>query len=206
MWEFFTSDANLPFLGALTVLVGIGILELIGLFVGLSFMDSSDLDADADLDFDGFFGDALHWIGFGRVPLLVLIALVSGIFAITGFTINHIAEGVVGVPLVYMLSIPLALIITLPILSRATRLVARILPKDETNAVTLASLVGSHGVVISGKATDTESAFARVYDIHSVQHVVRIRNTNSDTIAENSHITLLSYEEQQGFFYANKTN
>lgn len=206
MWEFFTSDANLPFLGGLLILLGIGVLEILSLLVGLSFLGSNDFDADSNFDIDGFFGDALHWVGFGRVPLLVFIALFSGIFAIAGFTLNHIALHSAGVALVHMLSVPLAIVITLPILSRASRLVAKLLPKDETNVIALSALVNRHGVVISGNATDIQVAFARVYDAHSVQHVVRVRSANGDTIPENSHIVLVAYEADQGFFYANKTN
>lgn len=206
MWEFFTSDANLPFLGALVVLIGIGLLEIFSLLVGYSFMDTTDMDTDIDVDADGILGDALHWVGFGRVPVLVVIALFAGIFSIAGFTLNHIALHTIGVALVPMLSVSLAFVIALPILSRASRMVARFLPKDETNVVTLESLVNRHGVVISGNATDISVAFARVYDAHSVQHVVRIRSASGDTIPENSHISLVAYEPAQGFFYANKTN
>lgn len=209
MYDFLFSDANLPFMGSIAVLFAILVLEVFGSLIGYSIMDGVDADADADFDHNvdgdvgGFVGDVLHWLGVGRVPLLVLIAIFSGIFGIIGLTLNQISSQVLGFTFPMSMTVPVAIILTLPVLSKSSRFIAKWLPRDETNSVTIDALVGLTGTITDGNASATNVAFARVYDKHGVQHNVRVLSADTGEIPVRSSIRLESLGSD-GVFHVTK--
>src|SRR5690606_34557297 len=99
-----------PFAVALLVTLGIGIIEIVGLFSGLSAsaaIDNAlpDLDVDAPVDLHADMQADLHaegphavepgplsamlsWLNFGRLPALVVLILLAGSFGVAGFALQ----------------------------------------------------------------------------------------------------------------------
>ena len=82
--------SNLPYI----ILLGIGIsLFLLVIFSGGLDNDADldaeaelDVDADADVDFSA--GDVLGWLGIGKAPLLLLLAIDFSLWGVAGWMLN----------------------------------------------------------------------------------------------------------------------
>ncbi|TFI58894.1 DUF1449 family protein [Sphingomonas parva] len=170
MLETLTAPANLPFSAALAVMLLIGLAEAIGLGASAAHLDA-DLDGDADL---------LGWLGIGQVPLLIVIVVFLTLFGLLGLTIQQVAEGVATRPLPLVIAVPAAIAAALPATGLFSRGLARILPRDETTAVSLDTLVGKRGTITIGTARRGSPAQARVRDSHGQSHYVMVEPQNED--------------------------
>ncbi|HEX8262459.1 MAG TPA: YqiJ family protein [Allosphingosinicella sp.] len=167
MLETIAAPANLPFSVALLVMLMIGAVEALGL--GAS---AAHLDMDADLDGGG---DLLGWLGFGRVPLLMLIVLFLAFFGLAGLAVQQFAG-----PLTLWIAVPAAAAAALPLTGLGARGLARVMPQDETTAISLDSLVGRRGTITVGTARRGSPAQARVRDVHGQVHYVMVEPYDDD--------------------------
>ena len=169
MFEFFVAPENLPFSVALLVMLLIGAVEAIGL-------GASAAHVDLHLDSDGHFGgdDLLAWLGVGRVPVLMLLVVFLALFGMAGITIQQVADAFTGSPLSPWLASAAALAAALPLTSLGARGLARIMPQDETTAVSLDSLVGKRGKVTIGTARRGSPAQVQVRDDFGQPHYVMV--------------------------------
>jgi membrane protein implicated in regulation of membrane protease activity len=181
MLEIFAAPANLPFSVALLVMLMIGAVEALGL--GAS---AAHLDVGADVDG----GDLLGWLGVGQVPLLILLVVFLAIFGLAGLAIQQFAG-----PLPLWIATPAAAAAALPLTGLGSRGLARIMPRDETTAVSLDSLVGRKGTITVGTARRGSPAQARVSDVHGQVHYVMVEPyDDSHAIAEGETVRLDSRE------------
>lgn len=168
------------FTAALALMLGLGVLEGAGLG-----------GFDPDLDVDGG-GGPLDWLGVGRVPFLVFLIALLAAFGIIGLVGQQVAAAVTGATLPPLAAIPAALLLALPATAVATRLLARVLPRDESSAVHVDELVGRRGVLVTGTARPGDPARARVADRHGHPHFVMVEPAEpGDAIAEGDRILLV---------------
>jgi hypothetical protein len=167
MLEIIAAPANLPFSVALLVMLLIGAVEAFGL-------GASAVHLDAHADVDGG-GDLLGWLGVGRVPLLMLLVVFLALFGLAGLAIQQFAG-----PLPLLIAVPAAVAAALPLTGLGARGLARIMPGDETTAVSLDSLVGRRGTITIGTARRGSPAQARVADIHGQVHYVMVEPYDDD--------------------------
>jgi len=72
--------------------------------------------------------------------------------------------------------------------------VARIMPRDETSAVSRDSLVGRVAVIVTGEAAHNSAAQARVRDEHGQVHYVMVEPDNAaDTFKQGSSVLLVRH-------------
>ena len=173
MLEIVTSPANLPFSAALAVMMLIGVAEAIGLGASAAHVD---LGTDASPDVP----DLLAWLGVGRVPLLILLVVFLTVFGLLGLTIQQLATGVGGGPLSLWIAVPAAIVGALPLTGIGSRALARVIPRDETTAVSLDSLVGKRGSITIGTARRGSPAQARVRDAFGQVHYVMVEPQNEE--------------------------
>lgn len=154
---------SLAFSVALLVMVLIGLVELTGLASA-----ALGLDVDAELP------EGLDWLNIGRLPLLVLIVVFLAIFGTTGLALQLASLALAGSTLAWPLAVPAAVTAALPATRFASAGLGRVLPRDETTAVDLASLVGRRARIVIGTASPGNPARARVVDIHGQAHFVMV--------------------------------
>ena len=162
----FLAPESWPFLVATIVLLAITIVEGLSLLVGFSashWFDSLLPHADG---VDGAFDSVLGWLHVGKVPVLVLLVIFLTGFAVTGFALNLVSQAVLGVYLPALLAAPVAFIAALPVVRGAGAVAAQLIPKDETFAVSLDSLVGRVAAIVSGTARHGFPAQAKVNTEH----------------------------------------
>ncbi len=178
-----------PFGAALAVMVGLAIVEGAGLL--LSFHPSGWIE-NLLPDHPDLAEGPLGWLHVGKVPFLVLLILFLGGFALAGYVVQASVQGVAGFLLpAWLASIPAALA-GLSTLRAVGGLIARVVPGDETTAVSEQSLVGRAGVVIAGSARTGLAAEAKVRDAHGRQHYVMVEpDIEGQTFEEGASIVLV---------------
>jgi hypothetical protein len=87
---------------------------------------------------------------------------------------------------------PVAALAALPVTGVGARGLARIMPQDETTAVSLDTLVGKRGTITVGTARAGSPAQARVRDIHGQPHYVMVEpHDENHPIAEGEEVLLI---------------
>jgi len=161
--------------GAGFLLIGLMILQFSGL---TDFAPDLDSDMDGDVDAAGVANGLLSFLGLGRLPLMIWLALFLLLFMLIGFVGQQIIHGATGALLAPWLSGPLAALAGVPATAIVARPLGRIMPKDETTAVSIDSLVGRFAVLGTGTAKPGSPARAKVIDIHGHPHFVMVEPDN----------------------------
>jgi hypothetical protein len=177
----FLAPEAAPFLIASVVLIAIAAVEGVGLLLGASAFHWLDnvLHHPAD-GFDGAWQSWLGWLHVGRVPVLALIVVFLAAFAIVGFGVNLAVHGLLGVYVPAWFAAPVAVLAALPVVRVTGGALGRIIPKDETSAVSLDSLVGRIATVVSGTARVGFPAQAKTTSEHGQPLYVMVEPDNSE--------------------------
>lgn len=192
-FSLFTVVETLPFGVALGIIVGIAVIEGVGAFLATSpsawleeFLPQKDLDADGIID------GPLGWLHVGKVPLLVLLILFLLGFALGGYVLQLFARGLLGgyMP-AWIASVP-AFLIGLSTVRGLGALIAYIVPKDETSAVSDQTLIGRTGVVSGGVAKRGLAAQVRIRDAYGRAHYLMVEpDLDDDEFAEGTAVLIV---------------
>jgi membrane protein implicated in regulation of membrane protease activity len=184
-----TAAQTWPFGAALALMVALSVLEGVGLL--LSHSPSQMLDSLVPEMPDGVDGP-LGWLHLGKVPMLVLMILFLTGFALSGYLIQGVALALSGHLLpAWVASLPAAFA-GLSVTSALGSLLARVIPRDETSAVSEQSLIGRAGVVVRGIARAGLAAEAKVRDMHGRAHYVMVEpDLPEQTFEEGASVLLV---------------
>ena len=167
-----------PFAVAATIMLALGGIELLTTLVGFSLSQvvGKDIEADGDSGLGGLF----LWINAGRLPLLVLIILALGVFAIAGFFLQGLAHGV-GLSIPASIAAIAAAGFSLPVIRLTSRGIARIIPRDETYAVEEADFIGHVAEVSIGPLDQGLPGRVRLKDVFGNWHSLVARASPEST-------------------------
>ncbi len=185
--EFF-HPALAPFTIAFMILGLIALLEVGGLLFGVAFsglIDAAlpDFEIDADIDADiegeletggGMIGGLLSWLGLGKVPFLIVLAAFLGSFGAIGLLLQNAINGAFGFFPPALVATPVALFAALPVTRILSVGVAKIFPKEETDAVSAETLIGRIATIIRGVASTGSPAEAKLTDATGHTHYVLV--------------------------------
>lgn len=194
MFALLGAPESVAFVSALVLMILIGLVQLIGLGADFDAVPHGDSDIDV-----GAGADLLGWLGVGRVPLMALLVLFLGIFGTTGLIVEQVSRDFFGALLSPLVAVPGTLATSLPLTGLGARLLARVLPRDETTAISLDSLVGEYARVITGRAATGSPARARVEDVHGQAHFVMVEPNAPGQIFEEGEAILLVRREDNVF-------
>lgn len=192
MLALLTAPGGVVFVSALALMLLIGLIQAIGLAGDFDLHADFDTDLHADIDL-------LGWLGVGRLPLLMLVVLFLGIFGLVGLGVQQASHDLLGDFLGIHWALPAALVASLPLTGAAARLLAPILPHDETTAVSLDTLIARQARIITGRAQQGSPARARVEDRHGQAHYVMVEPNNPTESFEEGEIVLLVRREADRF-------
>jgi hypothetical protein len=156
-----------PFSVATLLMLFIAILEGLSMLFGANL--SQWLEHALPDPWDGVYGpfdNVLGWLHVGRVPFLVLLVLFLTGFALTGFALNMVVHRFFEVWIPPLIAVPLAFLATLPIVRILGAGLARVIPQDESYAVSFESLVGRVATIVNGTARVGYPAQGRVLSEH----------------------------------------
>ena len=188
MIDFLLMPAMLPFSVALLLMLMIGAAEAIGLGAG-----AVHIHGHADLHGDG--SDLLDWLGIGEVPLLVVLVVLLALFGLIGLAGQQLAAAVTGAPVSPWIAAPVALAAALPLTGTCARTLARILPHDETTAVSLDSLIGKRATIVVGSARHGSAARAQVRDAYGQVHYIMLEPSDEAQIISEGETALIVARE-----------
>lgn len=161
------ASGNGPFAVAILVMLGLTLVELVTLVTGFSVNDLVDefvvshagLETSAPTGMEtttaeaqGIIGRFLSWLYVGRVPVLMVLIVWLTVFGVTGLVLQNGLRAVVGGALPAALAGPGVFVLTLPLVRAAVGGLARIIPRDESSAVSPDSFVGRTALVAGGTA------------------------------------------------------
>jgi membrane protein implicated in regulation of membrane protease activity len=185
-----TAAGFYPFTIAALILVGLVAFEIVSTVMGLSFTSLLGLGHPDGHGDHGPLDAWMSWINSGGVPLLILIMIALASFAIAGFAIQGVAQAVVA-PLPTLVASLCAFALALPVTRTLSRWTARILPREETSAISQADLIGLTGTVALGPLDQGKPGQVRVKDQHGNIHVVRANAAPGHTIPQGAAVLLV---------------
>jgi hypothetical protein len=209
MIEFLLASANFPFTISLAIMLIIAIIEGITTMLGsgiFSFLDAMlpeiDLDVDTpDLGHHGSFAKFLAWIRIGEVPGIILLVLLLTSYGLFGLAIQLFGQALTGKLFPALLvSIP-ALFLSFFMVRALGSILAKIIPQDETDAVSEETFVGRVAVITLGQARRGKPAQAKLRDAHGQTHYVMVEPDSPDIIFEQGQTILLT-EQSGAVFHA----
>ncbi|MEW6438423.1 MAG: OB-fold-containig protein [Pseudomonadota bacterium] len=185
-----------PFVIAGAIMVVLASIELLTSLIGFSISHV----VGKHFDFDGHSGTGLAsmliWINAGRVPLLILIFLLLGVFSIEGFLFQAIARGVVA-PMPAWVASLLALGGTPAVVRLASRAIARAIPRDESYAINQDDLIGRLGVVTIGPLDHGLPGRVQLKDAFGNWHNAVARSSpDSKELAVGTSVLLVARDER----------
>lgn len=179
-----------PFSGALLLLLAVTLIEaasqLIG-FSGVGWLESWALGDAGTGVADAWLG----WLHVGKAPLLVLLVIFLTAFGILGLGVLLLAKSLFGAYPPVWLSVAPAALGALSAVRLGGAAIARLIPRDETSAVRLETLVGRVAVVVNGTARVNYPAQARVRNDAGQQFYVHVEPDDPAAVLATGDAVLL---------------
>jgi len=177
--DWFFAPQTLPFAVALALMLLIMLIETLGMLFATS--PGHLLDNLLPEDFgEGVLDRLLGWLHLGKVPSLVLLVLFLLGFSLTGYGLQLTMGALFG----HYLPALAAALLVLPLGLFSTRtlggILARLIPHDETSAISEQSLLGLPGVISQGIAKNGWAAQARVRDKNGHIHYLLVEPDMTD--------------------------
>lgn len=168
----------------------------------------ADLDIDADSDTeaggtgnaDGHAGaGALNALGFGRIPLMLVLMALLGSFGSVGLLANSLLTSGGTYPgWAFAAVLVLSAILALPLTGMLSGVFARLAPRT-TTAVKFEQLVGRVGSVVSPVVSTTYGRVTVRDPSGSIQTVYAVIESG-EPLPERSEVALVRYDENQRRF------
>jgi hypothetical protein len=187
-----------PFAVAAAIMVALGGIEVLTTMVGLSISELIGHDVSVEAGQHGGLGGLFLWINAGRLPLLILLILVLGVFSIGGFLLQGVAH-VLGFVIPVSVAVLAAVAGSLPVIRTTSRGLARIIPRDETYAVNDADFVGKIATVVVGPLDQGLPGRVRLKDVFGNWHTVSARASHDSPDLAVGASVLLVDRDARGF-------
>jgi hypothetical protein len=192
--EGIVQPGTAPFWIALLTVAGLGIVELISVLLGASASglldDSFSYHAPGDTE-AGLLGSWMSWLNAGGVPLLVLAVILLSAFSVAGFFIQGVASATLLGPLPVYVAMSGAVAAAIPATRSLSRVLAKIIPRDETNALEQADFLGLVGTVTIGPLDRGNPGTVLVKDRHDNIHFLRARAASGHTIDTGAQVLIV---------------
>lgn len=196
--SLFSAPQTLPFGIGFALIIGIALLEGLGMLFALSPSNLLD-DFLPEIDGDSGLDRLLGWLHLGRVPVLVILLLFLTGYTVFGYGLQLVANSLMGVYLPAWLAGVLAVPAGMTTTRSLGSLISYIIPHDETSAVSEQTLIGRIGVITNGIARRGLAAQARVKDSHGRTHYLLVEPDIDDAVFdEGTQVLIVS---KAGAFY-----
>ncbi len=216
LFEFIIDTHNSIFAGALAVMLFIALLEGVTTLLGAGLSNIIDTlipDSAIDIDLPDTSGSALSrllgWLHVGRVPILVIVVVFLTSFGLIGYGIQSLLLGISGLLWPGWMVAIAAFFATLPIVRVISGGIQKIIPQDESSAISEENYIGRIATITLGTAKYGYPAEAKLTDAYGQTHylmvepesetaqfsqgehvLVAARKANHFIVIENTHAAL----------------
>ncbi len=189
MIEFLFADPNQVFTIAFGIVLALGLLEGLGLLIGLSLstmLDNLtpiewDMDIDTNTEFSGGgLTQIIGWLCLNRLPLMIWLVLFLSSFSISGYASNFLALSVLDRFLPTWMALVVGLFGAVMLTRRCGPVLADILPKNESSALSVESFSGAVATITQGTARVGSPTEASFVDNFQQKHYVLVEPMESD--------------------------
>ena len=214
MIAYFTAPGSYPFTVALLVMLGLLAFEIISLINGLGANDVIDdfIVSNVDMPEGGYalsgewpdgaepsgvaesgsaVGHLLAWLYVGRVPVLMVLIVFLTVFGLAGLMVQFILREAMGMAIPGVIAAPVVFFASLPLVRACAGGLARILPGEESSAISTATFVGRTAIMVGGNARTDLPAQARLTDRFGTTHYVMVEPEEPDQVLENGSLVLI---------------
>ncbi len=207
MFDFLIAGQNLPFTVAICLMLVITFMEGVGTLLGSglsemveSLMPDFDLDVDIDIDADidgpdidpqGGLTKILGWLRIGEVPFLMLLIVFLTVFGLVGLGIQSLAQEMFGNLLPGLATGIVVFLISMPLVRLLGGLLAKVIPKDETDAVSEDSFIGRTATITLGQANKGNPTRAKLHDQYGTTHYILVEPDLDDELFEQGSSVIL---------------
>ncbi|WP_305986373.1 YqiJ family protein [Roseibium sp. MMSF_3544] len=154
----------------------------------------------------GIFSQILGWLCFGKVPALIILVILLTGFGLVGYVLQSLVQSVSGFLLPGIVASAVAFAGALPF-TRVTALgVSKIMPKDESDAVSRRSFVGKPARVVQGHAKKGLPAQARLTDPTGQSHYVLVEPDVEGEVLEQGAEVIIVRQQGPHFTAIRNTN
>ena len=191
MLTFLTATSNLPFTIALVVMLILTVIEIAGFLYGIAAsgvfdsvlpdFDSSDAGG-SELAGAQLAERFMQWLHIGRVPVLILLGTFLFGFGLSGLALQGLSDAFTGRLLPAWIAAPVTMFPALFFVHVVGDVIARVLPQDETDAVSSDSFIGRSATIMLGTARAGAAAQAWVRDQHGKRHYVLVEPAQDNDI------------------------
>lgn len=189
--SLFAAPETLPFGIGLALIVAIALLEGVGMMMALSPSNWLD-DFLPDVSSESGLDKLLGWLHLGKVPSLVLLILFLMGYTVFGYSLQVVCHGLFGAYLPGWIAGLIAVPSGLATVRGLGALIARIVPKDESSAVSEATLIGRTGTVSAGVARRGLAAQARVKDALGRTHYLMVEpDVDGEVFEEGAQVLIV---------------
>ena len=189
MSEFLLAPQNFPFAVALAIMALLTVLEFLAIvFAGhtshvldglLPELHLGDVDG-SELAVASWLDRFLGWLHFGKVPVLMLLALFLLGFGFAGLALQGLLRNLTGFMLPGWFAALAVLPVTLPFVRIGGSVLAKVMPRDETQSVSAQSFIGQVATIVLGTARTASPAQARLRDKHGPTHYIMVEPDEAD--------------------------
>jgi len=204
MWNLITAPETEIFGIALALMLLLGALEILSMLLGgaSEWLDNLLPDnladgahAEVGLDAaDGVVVRFLSWLYVGKVPVLMLLVVFLAVYGLVGYVFQTAFAAVFGAYLNGTLAAVAVWFLSLPLVRATAGGLYKILPKDETSAVSQDTLIGRVGVIVIGQARTGSPAQVRVKDGFGQTHYVMAEPDGEGVLKQGEAVLLVSLE------------
>jgi len=205
--EFINSDSNSIFTIALIIMLFIAMLEGITTLLGFaisSFFEGIFPDVDLEIGSadvsEGVLSKLLSWLNYGKVPVLIIFICFLTAFGVVGYSIQYFMHGVFSSLLPQIIAVPIALFISFPFVRIFTSTLEKIMPKDETTALSQESFIGKIATITLGSANYGSPAEGKVKDKYGQTHYFMVEPESQGIEFTQGEDVLLSKQNINGFY------
>lgn len=204
MIEQFSAPENVLFAIALGLFAIICIWVTLATVLGFGFatpLDDFIPDFDIDLRADISPSAAvLSWLNLGRLPLIISLLIWLFIFAFLGFNMQELLANFGVGRLPGVIAAPIAFALSLYPLKWGNYIMAKIIPKDETAAISGDSHIGLVALITLGEAKYMKPAEARVKSVDGKSyHILVVADNEGESFPQGEEVLIVS---RKGAYYS----
>jgi len=189
-----------------------GVLTLIGFGMSATLdsifpeVDIPEVDI-SDIDNGTSFSEIFGWINKGRVPVLIIFIIFFTSFGLIGLIIQNYYFSLHSEYFNQFFVFIISFCLSLPITRYLSSIIGRIMPKDETSAISNELFVGNIAEIVIGKATHNKFTEAKFKDTFGQTHYIRVKALiEGDSFEKGDKVFIHSKINDKDFFVIEDIN